>query len=171
MKLLFLLGILFIYFIYKIEGLSVNDYVFDVCPNKYNKMMNNYKLKKNDIKSIPEGFYSSILTEGGARDEIRYYEPPICVKEHGFIDDYFINNKLTDCPKFPGNCEHVGTNNIKKIYKKNKLPLINPMDTYGVVGEDYGILYDEGEQKKFLKLNNLNVVEINKSAGHHQSNF
>jgi len=50
MKLLFLLVILFIYFIYKIEGLSVNDYIYDVCPNKYNKMMNNYKFKKNEIR-------------------------------------------------------------------------------------------------------------------------
>ena len=29
MKLLFLLVILFIYFVYKVEGLSVNDYIYD----------------------------------------------------------------------------------------------------------------------------------------------
>jgi len=171
MKLLFLLVILFIYFIYKVEGLSVNDYIYDVCPNKYNKMMNNYKLKKNDIRPLPVGFYSSILNEGGARDERRYLDSPICVKEHEFIEDYFINNVITDCPSYPGNCDSVGARDAKKLYKKNRLPLINPMDTYGVVGEDYGILYDKVEQGKFIELHHLNEEDIHERSNHHQSNF
>ena len=171
MKLLFLLVILLIYFIYKVEGLSVNDYIYDVCPNKYNKMMNNYKLKKNDIRPLPVGFYSSILNEGGARDERRYLDSPICVKEHEFIEDYFINNVITDCPSYPGNCDSVGARDAKKLYKKNRLPLINPMDTYGVVGEDYGILYDKVEQGKFIELHHLNEEDIHERSNHHQSNF
>ena len=171
MKLLFLLVILFIYFIYKIEGLSVNDYVYDVCPNKYNKMMNNYKLKKNDIRPLPVGFYSSILTEGGGRNDRRYLDSPICVEAHEFLDEYFINNKLTECPPYPGNCDGIGTQDAKKIYKYNRLPLIHPMDTYGVVGEDYGILYEKKEQGKFIELHHLNEEEIQKRSHHHQSNF
>ena len=60
---------------------------------------------------------------------------------------------------------------IQKIYKQNRLSLIHPMDTYGVVGEDYGILYDKKEQGKFIELHHLNEEEIHKRSNHHQSNF
>ena len=172
MKLIFFLVILLIYLIYNFEGFSVNDNIYDFCPNKYNKMMNNYKLKKNDIKPLPVGFYSSILNVGGARNERRYLDPPICVEEHDFLNDYFINNKITDCLPHPRNCDGIGNNiDAKKIYKNNRLPLIDPFDRYGVVGKDYGILYEQGIQDKFLLLHDENEEEIKHRSYYHQSNL
>ena len=170
MKIIFLFIILFIIFYNTIEGFNVDNKVYLACPNKYNKMENNYKLIKNDIREIPSGFISDIITEGGGREK-RYFKPPICEKEYNFTDDYFINNKITDCPELPGNCDMGSNISGKKFHKDNKLPLDDPFFLHGKIEENNKILYSPNIIEKILEVHNLNEEEISKKSIHHQSNF
>ncbi len=166
MKRLFLLSlIIFLYFCYKkVEGYSnetiVDDFVYEICPNTYNNMNNDYKIKLNPIKKVPIGFYSDILEAGGARNKRRYLEPPICVKSHEFVPDYWINNKLVDCPALPhGNCDTINSNGSKHLYRDYKQPLFDPFYPHSDVGKNYAIIYPEEEQKKFIKLHVENEID------------
>jgi len=174
MKKIFLLALLiFLYFCYKkVEGYTdnntiVDDVIYDVCPNTFNKMNNDYKIKINKIAAPPVGFYSDILETGGARDERRYLAPPICVKEHEFVPDYFINNRIVDCPPLPMKCDGINANaSNKDIYKDNKEGLEDPFYPYEKVGKNYKILYPEEEQKKFILLHIENEIELDKEMQH-----
>jgi len=169
MKSIFLLIlIVFLYFCYKnVEGYSVDtivdDNIYETCPNTYNNMNNDYKLKLNPIKPSPVGFYSDILESGGARSKRRYLAPPICVKSHEFVPDYWINNKIVDCPALPhGKCDTINSNGSRDLYKNNKEPLIDPFYPYPKVGKNYSIIYPEEEQKKFIELHVENEIESEK---------
>ena len=168
---IFLFIILFIIFYNTIEGFSVDNMKYLSCPNKYNKMLNNYKLKENDISPLPVGFYSSLLNVGGARNQRRYLESPICEKEYNFTDDYFINNKITDCPKLPGNCDMGNNISGKKFHKDNKLPLDDPFFLHGKIEENNKVLYSPNIIENILEVHDLNEEEISNRSIHHQSNF
>jgi len=172
MKMIFLFIILFIIFYNTIEGFSVDNMKYLSCPNKYNKMLNNYKLKENDISPLPVGFYSSLLNVGGARNQRRYLESPICEKEYNFTDDYFINNKITDCPKLPGNCDMGNNISGKKFHKDNKLPLDDPFFLHGIIEKKNKVLlYPPDIIENILEVHDLNEEEISNRSIHHQSNF
>ena len=169
MKRIFLLSIvIFLFFCYKVkEGYSnesvVNDFVYEICPNTYNNMNNDYKMKLNPIKKSPIGFYSDIIETGGARSKRRYLEPPICVKSHDFVPDYWINNKLVDCPALPhGKCDTINSNGSKNLYKNYKEPLLDPFYPHSDFGKNYLIMYPEEEQKKFIKLHIENEMDNEK---------
>lgn len=169
MKCIFFISLLvFLFFCYKVnEGFSnetnVNDFVYKICPNKYNNIANDYKINYNPIKKEPIGFYSSILEAGGIRDKKRYLSPPICVEKHDFVTDYWINNKLVDCPALPhGNCDTINSNGSKDLYKDYKEPLFDPFYPHSDVGKNYSIIYPEQEREKFIELHIKNEMDTEK---------
>ena len=152
------------------EGFKNDNTTYKVCRNKYNNMDNNYLLKENDVSPLPVGFYSSLLNEGGARDEHRYLEPPICSTDHSFSNNYFTNNKLVDCPDLPGNCTTFSNISKKDIYKDDVKLLDDPKFLEGKVNENIRILYDDKIVSNILSVHMLNEEEIAKRADHHQNN-
>ena len=168
LKLILLLFIL-VYSVFGLckEGFTNDNTTFKVCRNTYNEMDNDYSLKINDVSPLPKGFYSSLLNVSGARDDRRYLEAPICDKSQSFNNDYFINNKITDCPDLPGNCDQ--TNNVTKdIYKNNTDPLEDPFFLYGKVNQNNKIMYSDEITQDILSAHDVNVEEIVKrSQGYH----
>jgi hypothetical protein len=147
MKVLLLLIILFIFFIYKYkENFEVNSDIYSVCHNQHNNMYNNYNISKNIIKPHDEGFYSYLLTEGGARRTKKFLSAPLCRKNLEFKNDYFINNKIQDI------------NN-----ENNMLPLEDPFYKYSNVNDNYRLIYEEESVKAmFAKAHEKNEKEIMK---------
>jgi len=164
LKLLLLLFIIIysLFGLYK-EGFTNDNMTYKVCRNKYNNMENDYLLRENDVSPLPVGFYSSLLNVGGARDERRYLEPPICETSHSFNNDYFINNKITNCPDLPGNCD-VFNNITKDTYKNNAEPLEDPFFLHSKVNGNNKIIYDEGITQDILSAHDLNVEDIVKRS-------
>lgn len=164
---LLLLVILFSFLKLKIEGFINNNTTYRVCRNRYNKMDNNYLVRENDVSPLPVGFYSALLNVGEARDSRRYLEPPICLREYSFNNDYFLNHKITDCPDLPGNCDSV--NNITpETYKNNTEPLEDPMFLLGKVRDNNSkILYNEEIISDILSAHDVNVEEIVKRVYEH----
>ena len=141
------------------EGFTNDNTTYKVCRNKYNKMANNYLLRENDVSPLPVGFYSSLLNVGGARDNRRYLEPPICETSHSFNNDYFINHKITDCLDLPGNCDSF--NNISRdTYKNNAEPLEDPTFLHGKAKQNNKIMYSDEITQDILSAHDLNVKDI-----------
>ncbi len=169
LKLILLLFIVLLYILhsslfglYK-EAFTNDNTTYKVCRNKYNKMDNDYLLRENDVSPLPVGFYSALLNVGGARDNRRYLEPPICETSHSFNNDYFINHKITDCPDLPGNCD--AFNNISKdTYKNNSEPLEDPTFLHGKVNQNNKIMYSDEITQDILSAHDLNVKDIAKRS-------
>jgi hypothetical protein len=145
MKVLLLIIIFFILFIYKYkENFEVNTDIYNVCKNQHNNMYNNYNISNNNIEPHDEGFYSYLLTEGGARRTNKFLSAPLCHKNHDFTNDYFINNKIQDI------------NN-----ENNILPLPDPFYKYSNVNDNYRLIYEEESVKAmFAKAHEINKKEI-----------
>lgn len=167
-KIILLIFLLMFISISTIEGFRNNNMTFKVSRNKYNGMNNNYLLRENDVSPLPIGFYSSLLNVAGVRDERRYLEPPIAVTTHSFNDDYFINNKITDCPDLPGNCDVFNNVTSGRVYKDNKDSLVDPLKTYTKAKQNDKILYDENIIREILSVHELNEEEAVKRANNHQ---
>jgi hypothetical protein len=167
-KIILLIFLLMFISISTIEGFRNNNMTFKVSRNKYNGMNNNYLLRENDVSPLPTGFYSSLLNVAGVRDERRYFETPISLTTHSFNGDYFINNKLTDCPDLPGNCDVFNNVNSGRVYKDNKYSLPDPLNTYSKAKQNDKVLYDKKIIRDILSVHELNEEEIVKRANDHQ---
>ena len=102
MKIIFLIFIILLVFLFITEGFEVNDYKYEACSNKIlsnnglKHMLTNYNIVRNDIRPLPEGTVSAIINASGVRNEHRLYAPPLCMSGKAFVDDYFINNNITN---------------------------------------------------------------------------
>lgn len=157
---------LFTLFKLRKEGFENDNMVYNVCRNKYNDMNNDFYLKENDLSPLPTGFYSALLTVGGARKDKQYFDVPICEESRTFNNDYFINNKITNCPELPETCDRVSNIN-KDTYKGNKLPLEDPNFLHGSVLGNNKILYDEKLLNEMLEVHNVNVEDIVQRTNDH----
>ena len=134
-----LLLLLLIYSVFGVckEGFKNDNTIYQVCSNKYNNIDNNYLVKTNNVSPLPVGFYSSLLNVGGARGDRRYLEAPICEGSQAFNNNYFINNKLTDCLEEKSNCDKTNNGNVNDNGKGNRTykreftdPIKNPYELH-----------------------------------------
>ncbi len=164
---LLLLILLFSFLKLKIEGFTNDNTTYRSCKNTYNSMENDYLLRENDVSPLPIGFYSSLLNVGGARDNRRYLEPPICKERHSFNNDYFINHKITDCADLPATCDSLNNMNAE-THKNNAEPLEDPMFLHGKAKGNNKILYNNEIMDDILSAHDVNVEEIVKRVyAHH----
>jgi len=171
-KIFFMLLILYlIYKLSKIEGFKNNNTTFKATRNKYNGMMNDYLIRENDVSPLPVGFYSSLLNVAGVRDEHRFLESPISETTHSFANEYFLNNKITDCPDLPGNCDTFNSFTNGEIFKDNKDPLPDPFFLFPKPGQNDKIIYEDIINTDILSAHNLNEEELVKRISTNQSNF
>jgi len=164
LKLILLLFIIIysLFGLYK-EGFTNDNTTYKVCRNKYNDMDNDYYLKANDLSPLPSGFYSDLLSVGGAREDKEYFGVPICEESRTFNNDYFINNQIINCPDLPDTCDRA-SNIGKGIFKHNKLPLEDPNFLHGSALGNNKILYDEKLLNKMLEVHDVNVEGIVKRS-------
>ena len=148
MKIVFLALLIFLVFFYQIEGFTVNDNRYEACSNKFLSnnglnMLTNYNIVKNDIKPLPTGTVSALINESGVRNKHRLFTPPICQDKKVFIDEYFINNQIT---------------NVKN--PRNRLPLFDPFYLEGENGVSQKIVYDDDEIIHFTDVHKVNEKEL-----------